>query len=75
MLVKSLAAARHRLAALERLDLSCMYLADHELESVIIIIIIIVIIIIIIIIVVIIINVITGWLPAESAPGHGLARK
>ncbi len=74
MLVKSLAAARHRLAALERLDLSCMYLADHELESVIIIIII-VIIIIIIIIVVIIINVITGWLPAESAPGHGLARK
>ncbi len=74
MLVKSLAAARHRLAALKRLDLSCMYLADHELESVIIIIII-VIIIIIIIIVVIIVNVITGWLPAEFAPGHGLARK
>ncbi len=70
MLVKSLAAARHGLAALERLDLSSMYLAHHELESLSIIIIIVIIIIIFIIIIIIM-----GWLPAESAPCDGLARK
>ncbi len=51
----------HKTDSFERQDLSCMYLARHELESAIIVITIIIVIIVIIIIIIIIIVIHAGW--------------